>query len=78
MSNAILSSLEEAEPPQDLSAPLQALWWLKKGGLTMGDEWEKGHGIAKPPKVFTIMTGFMRFPIGLREIWAMPIIGIAV
>ncbi|MBL4892598.1 MAG: hypothetical protein JKX91_12420 [Rhizobiaceae bacterium] len=47
MSNAILSSLEEAEPPQGLSAPLQALWWLKKGDLAMGPEWEKGHGICQ-------------------------------
>lgn len=47
MSNAILSSLNEAAPPQSLSEPLQALWWLKKGNLAMGDEWEKGHGICQ-------------------------------
>ncbi len=33
--------------PQELSAPLQALWWLKKGGLAMGAEWEKAHAICQ-------------------------------
>jgi hypothetical protein len=34
-------------PPTDLSPPLQALWWLKKGGLKMGPEWHKAHAICQ-------------------------------
>jgi len=34
-------------PPTDLSPPLQALWWLKKGGSVMGSEWEKAHTICQ-------------------------------
>ncbi len=34
-------------PPVDLTAPQQALWWLKKGGLAMGPEWEKAHALCQ-------------------------------
>lgn len=40
-------SLSKSAPPVDLSPPLQALWWLKKGGLVMGAEWEKAHAICQ-------------------------------
>ena len=33
--------------PPAFSPPLQALWWLKKGGLAVGPEWEKAHGICQ-------------------------------
>lgn len=39
------STLDWSEPPKDLTKPLQALWWLKKGGLVVGPEWEKAHVI---------------------------------
>ena len=29
------------------SKPLQALWWLKKGGLRVGPEWEQAHVIVQ-------------------------------
>jgi hypothetical protein len=35
------------DPPADLSLPLQALWWLKKGGLALGPAWEKAHAICQ-------------------------------
>ncbi len=35
------------EPPATLSPPLQALWWLKKGGLGPGPEWERAHDICQ-------------------------------
>ncbi len=41
------NSLSTATPPDDLSPPLQALWWLKKGGLVMGSEWEEAHAICQ-------------------------------
>jgi hypothetical protein len=34
-------------PPATLSPPLQALWWLQKGGLRVGPEWERAHAIAQ-------------------------------
>jgi hypothetical protein len=33
------------QPPATLSEPAKALWWLKKGGLKLGAEWEKAHEI---------------------------------
>jgi hypothetical protein len=35
------------EPPAGLFAPLQALWWLKKGGLKLGTCWNKAHAICQ-------------------------------
>lgn len=34
-------------PPAGLAPPFQALWWLKKGGLETGPEWERAHEIAQ-------------------------------
>ena len=34
-------------PPPELSAPLQALWWLKKGALQKGPTWEKAHQLCQ-------------------------------
>ena len=41
------TSFSNASPPANLSPPLQALWWLKKGGLVMGKEWEQAHAICQ-------------------------------
>jgi hypothetical protein len=45
-SNPIVDT-EATAPPSDLSPPLQALWWLKKGGLKTGPEWTKAHDICQ-------------------------------
>ena len=37
----------QPSPPPELSAPLQALWWLKKGALQMGPAWEKAHQLCQ-------------------------------
>jgi hypothetical protein len=34
-------------PPQHYSAPLKALWWLKKGNLQQGAEWDQAHEICQ-------------------------------
>lgn len=34
-------------PSPALAPPLQALWWLKKGGFAMGPEWEKAHALCQ-------------------------------
>ena len=34
-------------PPAGLSPPLAALWWLKKGDLRPGPEWERAHDICQ-------------------------------
>ncbi len=47
MTDAKSWSFAETAPPADLSLPQQALWWLKKGGLAMGPEWQKAHDICQ-------------------------------
>lgn len=34
-------------PPAGLSPARAALWWLKKGGLAPGPEWERAHALAQ-------------------------------
>ena len=36
-----ISSLEKSEPPPEISLPLQALWYARKG------DWEHSHSIAQ-------------------------------
>lgn len=43
----IFTTLDWSEPPKDMSKPLQALWWLKKGELRVGAEWERAHHIVQ-------------------------------
>lgn len=33
--------------PENFSPPLKALWWLKKGGLQLGADWDKAHSICQ-------------------------------
>jgi hypothetical protein len=40
-------SFAEDAPPAALSPPQQALWWLKKGNLTIGPEWKKAHDLCQ-------------------------------
>ena len=40
-------NLDTTEPPDGLAPPLAALWWLKKGGLAIGPEWERAHAICQ-------------------------------
>jgi len=47
MSTAIHQSLDQDAPPATLTRPQQALWWLKKGGLEVGPEWERAHDIVQ-------------------------------
>lgn len=47
MADGMKFDFEKAEPSTDLSPPLRALWWLKKGGLVMGAEWVKAHAICQ-------------------------------
>ena len=35
------------KPQATLPPPLQAMWWLKKGNLSMGEEWQKAHEICQ-------------------------------
>ncbi len=34
-------------PPDNFAPALQALWWLKKGRLSLGAEWQKAHAICQ-------------------------------
>jgi len=47
MSKSPLADLGSAAPSNDLSQPEKALWWLKKGDLSLGPEWEKAHEICQ-------------------------------
>ena len=42
-----LSSLLSPDLPKGLSVPLQALWWLRKGGFAMGPEWKTAHELCQ-------------------------------
>lgn len=42
-----LNDVSAAEPSRELARPLQALWWLKKGGLKMGQEWQMAHALCQ-------------------------------
>ena len=45
--DAALKNLSGSEPAASLPPPLQALWWLKKGNLALGPEWEKAHTLCQ-------------------------------
>lgn len=47
MSGTPQMDLSSASPPDEFSPPWKALWWLKKGGLSLGPEWEKAHDICQ-------------------------------
>lgn len=47
MTESLADTIDQSEPPRGLSRPLQALWWLKKGGLKPGADWEKAHMICQ-------------------------------
>ena len=47
MADDVFTTLDWANPPKDMTKPLQALWWVKKGGLRMGPEWEQAHAIVQ-------------------------------
>ena len=42
-----IQNVSSAFAPASLSAPQQALWWLKAGRFVMGAEWEKAHTICQ-------------------------------
>ncbi len=47
MSVDIFTSEDWSQPPKDMSKPLQALWWIRKGGYRVGPEWEEAHAIVQ-------------------------------
>jgi hypothetical protein len=47
MAKIDLAALTAASLPPGLSSPLQALWWLKKGGLSSGPEWQRAHELCQ-------------------------------
>jgi hypothetical protein len=55
MGQDVFSTLDWSAPPKDMSKPLQAMWWLKKGALRVGTEWEQAHAIVQS------MEGVMEF-----------------
>ncbi len=47
MIDQIEASLAYDVPPDELSPAPKALWWLRKGGLQIGPEWERAHEICQ-------------------------------
>jgi hypothetical protein len=47
MPDSIIPGIDEAAPPPDMDRALQALWWLRKGGLKTGPDWERAHEICQ-------------------------------
>lgn len=47
MIDQLLSSQSNEAPPDDLTLPLQAMWWLKKGDLQLGTAWQRAHEICQ-------------------------------
>lgn len=47
MSNGSDMDVSAPAPPAEFTPPLKALWWLKKGGLVLGPEWEVAHTICQ-------------------------------
>lgn len=47
MTDHLRDTLDHSKPPESLNKPLQAMWWLKKGGLLTGPEWEQAHIICQ-------------------------------
>ena len=47
MEHSDFASLSNSIPPSGVSPPLQALWWLKKGELAIGPDWERAHAICQ-------------------------------
>jgi hypothetical protein len=39
--DALRRSISDPQPPGDLGAPLQALWWARKG------DWNRAHGLVQ-------------------------------
>ncbi|MEO9527177.1 hypothetical protein [Roseibium sp.] len=47
MSDQFPMDLSTAAPQNTFSPPEQALWWLAKGSLSLGPEWERAHDICQ-------------------------------
>ena len=45
MTTRLIESLAADTPPADLTRAQQALWWLRKGELRTGPEWDRAHEI---------------------------------
>ncbi|MEM8700204.1 MAG: hypothetical protein AAGF82_00155 [Pseudomonadota bacterium] len=42
-----LTDISSDDPPADFSELQKALWWLRKGNLGLGPEWERAHMICQ-------------------------------
>ena len=43
----VFTTLDWSAPPKDMSKPLQAMWWIKKGSFKVGPEWDEAHAIVQ-------------------------------
>ena len=47
MTDDIYSTADFKDVPRDMTKPLQALWWIRKGEFRVGPEWEEAHVIVQ-------------------------------
>ena len=47
MADDIFATADFRDVPKDMSKPLQALWWIRKGEFRVGPEWEEAHRIVQ-------------------------------
>ena len=43
----MIGDVAAPQPPPGLTPAAQALWWLRKGRLAPGPEWERAHAICR-------------------------------
>jgi hypothetical protein len=69
------------QPPAGLSAPQQALWWLKKGKLKFGPEWQAAHLICQRQEgtreydLVHALAHWIEGDVGNRDYWYRRIAG---
>lgn len=62
-------------PPEGLSPPQQALWWLEQGNFTMGEGWQKAHDICQTREgsfdydLVHALAHWIEDDIGNRDYW---------
>ncbi len=62
-------------PPDHLTPPQLAMWWLKEGGFELGPAWEKAHGICQTAEgtveydLVHALAHWIEGDIGNRDYW---------
>lgn len=47
LADKLSATLAGEAPPEGLTAPAEALWWIAKGGWRVGPGWERAHELCQ-------------------------------